>query len=483
MPRIRYGRGSVPLQPHQHRRHVHTGRPRHHRRVGCTWRRYRCKRAGDLGVGLEVDDRPAVVRPRTRGRARPRAASRRAARHGSGVSRRQRPWRQASRARPAADARARRSTSRRRGLHLRRRRAEDARLQAHDLRDRVAVASSATVASVACTSVPKRGPDGLDAAGHVDDRHLAGERRAIVASRLRAPSRSRCGRRSWAAPRAPAPGAARASHCSYTSRRSPSSIGRPGSSIRSSRRSPYSGWTVEGEPPRIPPHDPIAGAVRAERVQPRAARCRGPACRDPAARARCPRRRPGQPARPRAARAVARRADRPRAAPARPSRRLAPSQSGRERIVAHRGDHQQVARSRRGHVGHAHALGAIARHLVALVVEQIPRLTSRPGAPRRARASLIDVAARDLRGDVRGDVGEDHHRELEPLGPVHRHDADALARPPPRWAPPAPRPRPPRASCSTKPRNESCRPRFVRRAPAPRCGARWRAPARRTAAG
>src|SRR5207253_7015347 len=61
-----------------------------------------------------------------------------------------------------------------------------------------------------------------------------------------------------------------------------------------------------------------------------------------------------------------------------------------------------------------------------LVVEEIPRLPA--AQAERARPSFgVDVPAW-MPGDSRRDVGQDHHGELEPLGLVNGHNADAFAR-------------------------------------------------------
>ena len=78
------------LQPHEHRRHVRAGRPRYDRRVELHLAAVRCELAGDLGVGLEVDDRPAAASSNARS-STPSTSVPSGWRHASGVSRRQRP--------------------------------------------------------------------------------------------------------------------------------------------------------------------------------------------------------------------------------------------------------------------------------------------------------------------------------------------------------------------------------------------------------
>ena len=96
------------------------------------------------------------------------------------------------------------------------------------------------------------------------------------------------------------------------------------------------------------------------------------------------------------------------------------------RPVADGRHHQQVAGARGGDVGEPDALLAVPLHLLGLVVEEVE---GRPaGEPQRAQpAGRIDEAARRLPVEAAGRIGEDHHRELEPLGPVHGHDAHAVA--------------------------------------------------------
>src|SRR5262249_47456393 len=104
-----------------------------------------------------------------------------------------------------------------------------------------------------------------------------------------------------------------------------------------------------------------------------------------------------------------------------------PVPPGQERIVTDRWNHEQVTCSRRRHVGHAHALGAVARQLIGLVVNEIPWL---PAAETECAepAVGVDVPTGIPGGDAGRDVGQDYDRELEALGLVDRHDPDALAR-------------------------------------------------------
>ena len=99
--------------------------------------------------------------------------------------------------------------------------------------------------------------------------------------------------------------------------------------------------------------------------------------------------------------------------------------SGDARVVAHRRHDEQIARAGGGDVGDAHALRAITRELLVRVLDEIPWLPA--AEPERAQSTLgVHVPARVLRGDVRGDVRQDHDRKLEPLRPVHGHDPHAL---------------------------------------------------------
>ncbi len=96
-----------------------------------------------------------------------------------------------------------------------------------------------------------------------------------------------------------------------------------------------------------------------------------------------------------------------------------------ERPVADRGDDQQIARARGGDVGEADVLFLVApQHLVALL-EELHRHAARERLGPQARV-LIDVACRRGERRGRGGIGQDHHRELQPLGAVDGHDPHAL---------------------------------------------------------
>ncbi len=95
-------------------------------------------------------------------------------------------------------------------------------------------------------------------------------------------------------------------------------------------------------------------------------------------------------------------------------------------LVAKRGDDQQIARPRRRDVGQANAFGLIARHLLGFVLVQLVR---RPAADlhRAQPARRIEIAARVVPAHAAGQVREDDDRELEALGLVDGHQADAVA--------------------------------------------------------
>ena len=151
------------------------------------------------------------------------------------------------------------------------------------------------------------------------------------------------------------------------------------------------------------------------------------------------------------------------------------------RIVAERRNDEQIARARRGDVGQAHAFGLIARDLLGLVLVQLVR---RPAADlhRAQPARRVEIAARVVAAHAAGQVGEDHDRELEALGLVHRHQPDAVAalfedRRLGRFAGRGG----PQLVDEAAERDAAAPPRTG--APARRRAARWRAPARRPAGG
>ena len=95
------------------------------------------------------------------------------------------------------------------------------------------------------------------------------------------------------------------------------------------------------------------------------------------------------------------------------------------RLIFDRRNHQQVAGSRRRHVGHAHAFRPVPCPLLFLVLQQLPGRAA--DQAHRAQGLLgVNIQVRLTRRQVTGDVRQDHDGKLQPLGAMHGHDADAL---------------------------------------------------------
>ena len=91
-----------------------------------------------------------------------------------------------------------------------------------------------------------------------------------------------------------------------------------------------------------------------------------------------------------------------------------------------RASNEEIASAGRGDVRHPHTLGAVPGDLVGLVLDQVPW---RPATQAEGAEPGLGVhVPAGNPGDARRDVGQDHHRKLEPLGLVHAHDANTLAR-------------------------------------------------------
>ena len=162
-----------------------------------------------------------------------------------------------------------------------------------------------------------------------------------------------------------------------------------------------------------------------------------------------------------------------------PGGRTSPSRNGPSPIGR---DDQQVAGARRRDVGQAHAFGGVA--LIASARRgRAGRAGAQPASSIRAQPALgsRDAAPPRRRLSLQVDVGEDDDRKLEALGLVHGHQPHAVAaffedRRLRRLAR-----RPLRRAARRRSRGTRGRPPPRSGAPARRCAARWRAPARRRA--
>ena len=96
-------------------------------------------------------------------------------------------------------------------------------------------------------------------------------------------------------------------------------------------------------------------------------------------------------------------------------------------LVADRGHDEQIARAGRGDVGDADALGFLARQLRRRLTREV--VGGAAGEANRAQplTRVRDSGSAFAGLQLRGHVAEDHDRELEALGLVHGHQADAVA--------------------------------------------------------
>jgi hypothetical protein len=95
------------------------------------------------------------------------------------------------------------------------------------------------------------------------------------------------------------------------------------------------------------------------------------------------------------------------------------------RFVADRGDDEQIPSAGHSHVGDPHGLGPVALQLDVPVAEQVVRHD--PAQRFRPQPSVgVHELRRIVAHTAAGQVRQHDHRELQPLGLVHRHDPHAL---------------------------------------------------------